>query len=194
MNWFGGCCEAVQGTSFSWAPLNPVVEQVVTFTGTATGTAPITYTWKLAVGSWHAGEVVTHTYELPGEYQVALTATNACGEQVVTHTLTVLPEPLPCEPVHNVIFDWTPPLPQAGQVVTFTASATGTAPITYSWELEVGSWKSGQVVTYSYALPGDYAIILTATNCVSATAQASAVVTVLPEPVAYYVYLPLVLR
>jgi PKD repeat protein len=194
VNWFGECCEPVSDADFTWEPVTPAVGELVTFTASATGTAPITYSWKLEVGSWKTGPVVTHTYNLTGVYTVVLTATNDCGEQAVTNTLTVTPEPPPCEPVHSVLFDWTPLVPVIGQVVTFTASATGTTPITYSWKLDVGSWQSGQVVTHSYVLPGDYTIILTATNCVSATAQASTVITVLPEPGEHYVYLPLVSR
>jgi valyl-tRNA synthetase len=185
--------------------VTPTVGELITFTASATGTAPITCTWKLEIGSWRTGQVVTYSYALSGVYTVVMTATNCGGaSSSVTHTLTVLPKPPPpCEPVHDVTFDWTPLVPIAGEVITFTASATGTAPITYSWRLDacpecsrrVGSWKAGQTVTHTYALPGDYAVTLTATNCVSATAQASVVITVLPEPVEHYsVYLPLVTR
>ena len=187
-------CEPVHDAGFGWTPVTPTVGDLVTFTASATGTAPITYSWKLEVGSWKTGPVVTHTYDMAGMYTVVLTATN-CGTATATvaHTLTVLPVSPPCEPVHSVLFDWTPLVPVAGQVVTFTGEASGTLPITYSWKLDVGSWQLGAVVTHSYTFPGLYTITLTATNCVSATAQASAIITVLPEPVAHYsVYLPLV--
>jgi PKD repeat protein len=194
ISWFGGCmpCEPVHDVDFVWKPLTPTVGQVITFTASATGTTPITYSWKLDVGCWKAGELVSHTYNLPGIYQVALTATNCVSATATAaHTITVLPEP--CEPVHDVDFDWVPFTPTTGQVVTFTGIATGTFPITYGWRLEVGGWREGKVVTYSYALPGLYTVTLTATNCLSATAQASSVLTVLPKPVeSYSIYLPLV--
>jgi hypothetical protein len=187
-------CDPVQDTAFNWAPITPTVGGIVTFTGTATGTLPITYRWKLDVGSWKEGAVVTHSYNLPGEYRVVLTATNcATATATAVHTITVLPKP--CDPVHNADFSWSPLTPTVGQVVTFTGSATGTVPITYSWKLEVGSWKTGAVVTHTYAAPGDYAVVLTATNCLTATVTVQHTVQVLPEPGEHYsVYLPLVLR
>jgi carboxypeptidase T len=153
-----------------------------------TATQPVTFTWDNGT----VGDTAVYSWTTAGVYTIAATATNECGAAGDTLTVTV---PAPCEPVQNVLFDWTPLAPVAGEVVTFTGIASGTLPIRYSWQLDVGSWKEGQVVTNTYALPGDYAIVLTATNCVSATAQASAVLTVLPEPMEYYyVYLPLVSR
>jgi hypothetical protein len=114
-------------------------------------------------------------------------------------TLTVVA----CEPVTATAFTWEPLTPTVGQVVTFAGTATGTLPLTYTWDFGDGTGALAPCslplatcsVTHSYALPGDYAVILIATNCVSATAQASAVLTVLPQPGEhYYVYLPLVSR
>jgi PKD repeat protein len=130
---------------------------------------------------------------------VVLTATNcATATATAVHTITVLPPP--CDPVYDVDFAWVPLTPTVGQVVNLTGTATGTLPITYSWQLEVGSWKEGQIVTHSYVLPGLYTVTLTATNCIpgqagAATATVQHTVQVLAEPVEYYyVYLPLVVR
>ena len=188
------CCEPVHDVDFAWTPVTPTAGDLVTFTASATGTAPITYSWKLGVGSWRSGQTVPYSYTLPGDYVVVLTATN-CTTATATavQTITVLPEH--CEPVYDVDFVWSPVTPTVGEMVVFTGTATGTLPITYSWRLDVGSWKKGEIVTYSYALPGLYTVTLTATNCVSATATVLHTVQVLPEPVEhYYVYLPLVRR
>ena len=183
-------CKPVQEASIA-GPETLLLGQEGLFTATyapLTATQPITFTWDDGTVS----DTAVYSWTTAGVYAIAVTATNDCGVARDTLTVTVSP---PCEPVHGVLFDWSPLAPLAGQVVTFTGEASGTLPITYSWKLDVGSWKTGQTITYTYALPGDYAVILTATNCISATAQASAVITVLPEPVAYYyVYLPLVLR
>jgi|GEM_PF-1635891 len=174
-------CDPVYDVGFAWTPFTPTVGQQVTFTGTATGTLPITYSWKLDVGSWKEGEVVTYTYDVPGVYAVVLTATNCATATVtVTHALTVLPPP--CDPVHDVAFTWLPLTPTVGQEVAFAGTATGTLPITYSWKLDAAGWKMGPVVTYTYDLPGVYTVALTATNCATATAVVTHEITVLPLP------------
>jgi PKD repeat protein len=85
-------CAPVHDVDFSWSPLTPTVGQLVTFTGEATGTLPITYTWDFGDGSVPLAPwpLVTHTYGLPGAYTVVLTATNPCGEEVVRRNITVV--------------------------------------------------------------------------------------------------------
>lgn len=150
-------------------------------------TEPITYSWRLEVGSWQSGEVVTYTYDLPGTYTVVLTATN-CGTATATavHTITVV-----CPPVAGLDFSWEPFTPTAGQVVTLTATASSTLPITYSWMLDVGSWENGQVVTHTYDIAGTYTVVVTATNGCD-MAQTMHTVTVI-API-WRVYLPIVAR
>jgi len=136
----------------------------------------------------------------PGTYAWSVSGSSATLSHDLTVTLVVSDC---CDPVHDVDFAWTRYTPTAGQMVTFTGTATGTLPITYTWDFGDGSGATAPCplplatcsVTHTYALPGDYAVVLTATNCVSATAQASAIITVLPEPVEHYaVYLPLVTK
>jgi PKD repeat protein len=175
-------CEPVAFADFSWTPPTPTAGQVVTLTAAATGTAPISYTWDLGDGTPASGPTVTHTYSMAGIYPVVLTAANcATATRTVTHTVTVVPPP--CEPVALANFSWTPPTPTTGQSVTLTAAATGTAPITYSWKLDVGSWQQGEVVTHTYDTPGSYPVVLTATNCATATATMVHTVTVACPPV-----------
>jgi PKD repeat protein len=187
-------CDPVQDAAFTWAPFTPTVGQEVVFTGTATGTLPITYTWKLDVGDWREGPVVTHSYSLPGLHTVVLTATNCTTVSAsVKHALMVLPS---CGPVQGAAFTWMPLTPTVGQEVAFTGTATGTLPITYTWKLDAGSWREGPVVTHSYSLPGLHTVVLTATNCRGVGLSRAArdlTVAALPAPV-YWLYLPLVLK
>ena len=155
-------CEPVHGTDFAWIPLTPTVGQMVTFTASASGTAPISFTWSLGDGVTATGALVTHTYAVTGTYMVLLTATNACGQDFTTHTLAVIPPP--CAPVYGADFTWTPVTPTVGQVVTFTASASGTAPISFSWALESGITATGAIVTHTYATTGTYTVTLTVIN------------------------------
>jgi PKD repeat protein len=85
------CCEPVYGAGFTWMPLEPMIGQVVTFTATASGTAPIEFDWVFGDGTAGHGAVVTHTYATSDTYTVVLTATNGCGAEVVAHDVVVFP-------------------------------------------------------------------------------------------------------
>ncbi|MEJ5309495.1 MAG: PKD domain-containing protein [Anaerolineae bacterium] len=72
-----------------------------------------------------------------------------------------------CIPPHNVDFTVSAN-PQAGQPVTFTASAAGDTPMTYSWAFGDMQTGSGQVVQHTYAVSGTYKVDLTVSNgCVA---------------------------
>jgi hypothetical protein len=88
----------------------------------------------------------------------------------------------PCAPVDGAGFSWRPLTPTVGAAVTFTGTvAGGSTPITYSWSLGDSSFVFGpSVITHTYALPGAYVVVITATNCATATATAVHTVTVVP--------------
>jgi PKD repeat protein len=86
-----GSCDPVTGAAFTWTPASPFVGDVVSFSGSASGTAPIAYAWAFGDGTTGAGQAVTHTYTTAGTYSVTMTASNACGSQVVSHPITVQP-------------------------------------------------------------------------------------------------------
>lgn len=260
-------CDPVTGTDFLWMPEWPFMGEMVYFTGTAQGTAPISFDWDLGDGTTASGSTVNHAYGWGGDYQVVLTATNACGQQTIPHIVTVLDVPpvayttyfpstprvypdtfgtwstslvvqnlgtgdatvtisfydpagdphVPielgpgrtnpfslapgrsteismtqvvelaagayaavvssdqpiigvvtvegqvdavCSPPTGADFTWTPVVPQVGEIVTFTASAVGTLPITFEWD----NGSMGSVATYSWMMPGLYPVTVTATN------------------------------
>jgi uncharacterized repeat protein (TIGR01451 family) len=100
----------------------------------------------------------------------------------------------PCQEASGPAVSWAPLLPRVGQEVVFTGTVVaGDPPIAYGWMLDVGSWRTGPVVTHTYTLPGTYTVVLTATNC-----GGSGVVVAQEEVVvAAYVqriYLPLVVK
>lgn len=71
-------CEPVSITDVSYAPAEPQVNEVITFTAAATGTLPISFAWDFGDGAAAEGEVVTHGFTLAGLYSVSLSAENAC--------------------------------------------------------------------------------------------------------------------
>jgi len=101
-------------------------------------------------------------------------------------------DPIPCEAVHDADFSWLPLEPQVGEEVTFTAVASGTAPITFDWAFGDGEVGSGATVTHTYTLANSYPVTLTASNCVTATQTVVHTLTVLPPP--RLIYLPIILR
>lgn len=111
-------------------------------------------------------------------------------EVPVAVTLTVVEE---CRPVTGTAFGWQPAFPLVGQPITLTATATGTLPITLTWNLGDGTLVHGPwSFTYAYALTGTYSVVLTTTNpCGQRAAQRSLAVGNRPR---HSIYLPLVWR
>jgi PKD repeat protein len=186
-----GGCVPPGGADFDWYPPTPLIGQVVTFTGSAAGTEPLVYAWDLGDGTPAAGPVVAHTYAAAGDYLVVLTATNACGQGVVSHVVTVAGG---CVPPGGADFAWSPLTPLVGTVVYFTATQSGgTAPLAYAWALGDGETGSGMRVAHTYAATGTFTVVLTVTNGCGQDGAGHAVVVVQPPP-AYIIYLPVVLR
>jgi subtilisin family serine protease len=76
-------------------------------------------------------------------------------------TLTVTP---PCQPANVQLVGFTPSHPQVGEVITFTAVATGTLPINYTWDFDDGSIAIGDQVTHVFDSDGLHVVWLTAEN------------------------------
>jgi PKD repeat protein len=72
-------------------------------------------------------------------------------------TLTV------CTPISGTDFTWTPVSPFAGEVVTFTASVSGSEPISFYWEFSDGITSTAESPARTFA-PGVYTVTLTTSN------------------------------
>ena len=68
-----------------------------------------------------------------------------------------------CIPPFSVDFAVSPD-PKAGEVITFTASASGDTPLTYAWTFGDTQSGNGQDVYHTYAVTGTYAVRLTVSN------------------------------
>jgi chitodextrinase len=183
----GPSCRPVAGVGFSWTPLTPTAGLAITFTASATGTAPISFTWNLGDGTLASGITVTHVYTAPGTYTAWLTATNcAAATAVVSDIVDVA---APCQPVTATALAWTPLTPTAGLAVTFTAAASGTAPIQYAWDLGDGTTATGATITHTYTTADTFTVALTATNgCGTDVVHKALTVRWV------YIYLPLVVK
>jgi carboxypeptidase T len=166
------CCTAPYDTAFTYAPPDPLIGQAVAFTGTASGTLPISYTWDFGDDQGGSGVSVTHTYTAGGDYTVVMTASNGCGAQAVTDIVSV------CRPASNADFFWNPIHPNPNEWVAFHGSADGSTPLTYAWDFGDGQHGSGANVSHRYPLAGIYTVVMTATNCAGDTSVATHNVTV----------------
>jgi subtilisin family serine protease len=104
--------------------------------------------------------------------------------------LTTLPVTLtvytPCQPITEIDANYLPPAPIVGETVTFTASANGTEPITYTWNID-GMVMPGPVVTYAFPEAATYAVWVEVEN-----ACTQSLVVLLYVPVHQEVMLPVV--
>jgi hypothetical protein len=82
----------ISGVDWTWSPLAPLAGETVSFSATvAAGTPPFTFDWEWGDGTTGSGQYPTHTYSVPGDHLVVLTAGGACGEGLAQRTVTVEP-------------------------------------------------------------------------------------------------------
>src|SRR6266571_3618382 len=148
--------------SFTYSPSSPQAGQQVTFTASASGgTSPYSFSWSFGDGSTGTGSPVTHTYASAGSFPVTLTVKdNGSPQQTITSqkTVTITSPPPPL----SASFTFSPSSPQAGQQVTFTASATGgTVPYSYTWNFGDGSTGTGVSASHTYTAAGTFNVVLT---------------------------------
>lgn len=145
--------------------IEPANHQIVSLTLDTTGLATGIYTTTLEVAS---NDPSTPLALLP----VTLTITQACV------------------PVSILDLSWTPISPQPAEVVTFTASVTGSEPISFLWEFSDGITSTLRIYTRSLT-PGIYTITLTTHNACGED-ESHHDITIGPSP--WWLYLPLVTK
>src|SRR5271154_646127 len=163
--------------------------QTATFTVAASGTAPLTYQW-LMNGAAISGATVT-SYTTPATTTAnsgstfAVVVTNSTGS-ITSNAATLTVNPAPVAP--SITTQPASVTVTAGQTATFTVVASGTAPLTYQWQLN-GAAISGATGT-SYTTPatttansGSKYVVVVTNSTGSATSNAGTL-TVNPAPVA----------
>jgi hypothetical protein len=108
-------------------------------------------------------ETYTVTATLAGYNPQSQSASIVTGE---TTTLDFALENA-CVPVSGLDFTWLPLAPFDGDLLTFTATASGTQPIDFQWDFGDAITGTGAIVTHSYAHADTYPVFLSALNACS---------------------------
>lgn len=117
--------------------------------------------WNFGDGMSQSGtESVSHTYNLPNIYTVAVTATNHAGHNTTTDIIIIYGLPNADYTLSNP--GWM------GQATVFTNTSTGIplsdSTITYLWSFGDGMTSTQTNPTYTYSQASLYTTVLTATN------------------------------
>jgi len=137
----GTVCTPVDVTAVDYAPPSPHTGQTVHFTATATGSPAINYTWDFGDSATGSGATTQHGYSQANTYTVWVTATNPCGQDTFSTTITISGPPV----TYGV--ELTPPAIQQtgnpGDAITHTLTVRNTGNVTDSYTLS----KSGDTWT-----------------------------------------------
>ncbi|MGQ9582234.1 MAG: PKD domain-containing protein [Thermoplasmatota archaeon] len=141
----------------------------------------LVYVWSFGDGTCATGPETLHSYSRSGTYRVCLIVTDDDGDNVTLYHSVKVPN-LPPEAV------FAPPPP--GYLndsflfdATFSRDPDG-AILNLSWSFGDGTVGYGEVVSHSYASPGNYTVTLTVVDDEGASNSSTALVWVreLPEP------------
>jgi hypothetical protein len=156
----------------------------VTFTATATGTAPLSYSWKfnntVIAGATTSSLLLTNVQAgNAGTYMV--TVTNTAGTKTASATLTVnaaaTPPSITGQPQSLTVSNGAP--------AAFSVAVTGTAPLSYQWHKGASLLSAATNSAYNIASvttndAGSYSVVIT--NTAGSLTSAVATLTVLLPP------------
>jgi gliding motility-associated-like protein len=147
---------------------------------TSAGGAIQSWLWNFGDGSTDSIQAPLHSYQLPGTYQVSLTAVNASGCVDSTHfSILVHPEPVVSFNINNICNGGT--VMPANQ----TTMAYGNV-VNYSWNFGDGYTDTGFQPVHQYSQPGNYSVVLTALSDSGCQSSATVPVQIFPNPVASF--------
>ncbi len=123
----------------------------VTFTDSSTN-SPTAWSWTFGDSNTSTVQNPSHSYTAVGSYTVALTATNAYGNNTNTKTNYIT---VGNKPVAN--FSGTPTFGAAPLAVTFTDSSTY-SPTAWSWTFGDSNTSTAQNPSHTYTAVGTYTV------------------------------------
>jgi len=168
--------------SFDYNPTSGPFPLTVYFTNTSQ--YAISPTWSFGDGAYGTGDTVSHTYDLAGIYDVALTVTSryGCGEASAWAQVEVVTPTLP-------VASFTSNSPVClGEAMQFTDTSQG-YPTSWLWDFGDGVTSTLQNPTHLYATTGDFLVTLVVTNA-QGSDSVTGTVTVNPLPLASFDYNP----
>ena len=180
--------------SFTYTPTYPETHEVVTFNATQSYDPDgyiVQYTWDFGDGNITSisDPIVTHTYEIYGEFNVTLTIMDDDGlTDQATATLYVSQRPV-------ASFTFSPSDPLVHEVVTFNASAStpdGGVLVSYTWDFGDGNITSTSdpIVTHAYSTYGTYTVTLNVTDSEGKWDATSKTIVVEAVPIADFFWSP----
>lgn len=165
----------VPSASFTFLPSAPSVNQSVQFSDTSTGN-PTAWSWNFGDGGTSTAQNPIHVYLSAGTYKVTLKASNASGEDSVSHNVTVTAAVI--APTPTASFSFNPAAPVAVQSVSFTDTSIG-SPTSWLWTFGDGATSSLQNPSHTFSSSGTFTVTLKAINS-SGSSTVSRTVTVNP--------------
>jgi len=171
---------------FGFSPTQPAIGDTVSFAGTATGgIPPLAFAWDFGDGGTATGANATHAYGAAGTYAVTFTVSDSANH--VTSNV----KSISVSSELAVDFSISPDTPVLGEVITFTASASGgTPPYAYLWEFGDGVAASGPTTTHAYAASGMYSVRLNVSDSEAHSAAIVISLYVAPLLNATFAYVP----
>ena len=161
----------------AFVPSSPAICPGIPLTLTNTSTGTLSYRWSLGDGTLTDTVSPVYAYAWPGEYTIVLTATNLCGSDVASQTITVIDPP-------TASFSPTIAETWVGLPVTWTNASTGYVDLL--WDLGDGTLTTTLSPTHSYAMPGIYTVTLTVTSTCGVSDVATGTVEVKPPLLAMH--------
>jgi PKD repeat protein len=181
--------------SFTYTPIYPEVNQVVTFDASASYDPDgniVSYTWDFGDGTQPVTEndpIIYHAYASYGDYIVKLTVTdNSSLTDDETASIHVSQHPV-------ASFTFTPPDPLVHELVTFDASASapdGGTIVSYTWDFGDGNITTtgNPIITHAYETYGTFNVTLKVTDSEGKWDTTSKQITVEKAPIADFWWTP----
>ena len=129
------------------------------------------YNWNFGDGQLGAGQIVTHTFTSPGEYQARLLVVGPGGQSEARTTITVVRPP--DAPVAS--FTANPISGNIPLTVQFDASGSTGQINSYIWNFGDGQSGDGTSPSHTFTAPGTYTVELTVTGPGGTSAISAAV-------------------
>ena|GEM_PF-2015302 len=147
--------------------------------------ATLTVDWDFGDGSTATGDIVTHTYSMPGEYLVSVTATHPHGLSAYTLTTVVTVDPDANQSAERLLVLVEGEVDYGGNYPTLIATARASAllpdeTVRFVWEFADGTQGEGAEVTHVVTSSGPYRIRVTAETSQGRTADYVKHLTVMP--------------